>query len=57
MKNTAYFTFPLKFLWFTNPADKVKAMQDCIDYSTYKFMESGKCGNGTRIMMKTKPIS
>jgi hypothetical protein len=46
MKNTAYFTFPLKFLWFTNPADKVKAMQDCIDYSTYKFMESGKCGNG-----------
>ena len=24
-----------------------QTIQDCIDYSIYKFIESGKCGNGT----------
>ena len=42
-----YFTFPLKLLWFNDPAKHEQTIQDCIDYSIYKFMESGKCGNGT----------
>jgi len=42
-----YFTFPLKLLWFNDPAKHKQTIQDCIDYSIYKFMESGKCGDGT----------
>ena len=42
-----YFTFPLKLLWVNDPAKYKQTIQDCIDYSIYKFMQSGKCGNGT----------
>ena len=42
-----YFTFPLKLLWFNDPVNQKKTIQDCIDYSIWKFMDSGKCGNGT----------
>lgn len=41
-----YFTFPLKLLWVTDPSEYKQTIQDCIDYSIYKFMMSGKCGDG-----------
>lgn len=44
--NGHYFTFPLKLLWVKDPTKYKQAIQDCIDYSIYKFMKSGKCGEG-----------
>ena len=39
-----YFTFPLKLLWFNDPAKYKQAIADCINYSIFEFMESGQCG-------------
>jgi hypothetical protein len=46
MERGHYFTFPIKLLWFNDPAEKHKSIQDAINYSIYQFMQSGKCGNG-----------
>ena len=46
MGSGRYFTFPLRLLWFTDPADKTKTIENVIDYSVFKFMESGECGDG-----------
>ena len=45
--NGHYFTFPLKLLWMSDPSKQQQTLQDCICYSVYSFLNSGKCGDGT----------
>jgi len=45
-KKGSYFTFPLKFLWFDDPAEKYETLQSIVEWSIYEFMLTGQVGNG-----------